>query len=186
MSHHGGGWGGDDGSLPVSSNDTWMREWSKIGKKLTPIIEWPLSMIFFVSDHPNFLSWHWSSCTVRLYTILPGVNFINVLRTNFLYEHCFSSYVLALSKNLYKKFARLTLMKLTAGYNRNYSIFQLLERQLCEQCSVGESESKNMFQVCLKNNQKRSDLESILPLFYEQLLSIQVFLQLLCAHSLGC
>jgi hypothetical protein len=44
-----------------------------------------------------------------------GVNFINVLRTNFLYEGNFSSYVLALSKNLYEKFARLTLMRLTEG-----------------------------------------------------------------------
>ncbi len=46
-----------------------------------------------------------------------GVNFINVKRANFSYEHRFSSYVLALSKNLYKKFARLTLMKLTEGRN---------------------------------------------------------------------
>jgi len=44
-----------------------------------------------------------------------GVNFINVKLTNFLYKLRFSSYVLALSKNLYEKFARLTLMKLTAG-----------------------------------------------------------------------
>ncbi len=42
------------------------------------------------------------------------VTFINVKRTNFSYERRFSSYVLALSKNLYKTFARLTLMKLTA------------------------------------------------------------------------
>ncbi len=42
-----------------------------------------------------------------------GVNFINVRCTNFLYERRFSSYVLALSKILYKKFARLKLMKLT-------------------------------------------------------------------------
>jgi len=47
--------------------------------------------------------------------LTPGVNFINVLRTNFSYERRFSSYVLALSKNLYKKFARLTLIKLTPG-----------------------------------------------------------------------
>jgi len=44
-----------------------------------------------------------------------GVNFINVKRTNFSYERHFSSYVLALSKNSYKKFARFTLMKLTVG-----------------------------------------------------------------------
>ncbi len=47
---------------------------------------------------------------------LSGVNFINILRTNFLHERRFSSYILALSKNLYKKFARLTLMKLTAAH----------------------------------------------------------------------
>ncbi len=45
---------------------------------------------------------------------ISGVNFINVC-TNFAYERRFSSYVLALSKNSYKKFAHLTLMKLTAG-----------------------------------------------------------------------
>ena len=44
-----------------------------------------------------------------------GVYFINVLRTNFLYKRHFSSYVLALKELSYKKFARLTLMKLTAG-----------------------------------------------------------------------
>jgi hypothetical protein len=44
-----------------------------------------------------------------------GVNFINVLRTIFLYECHFSSYVLALSKNLYKKRVQITLMKLTPG-----------------------------------------------------------------------
>ncbi len=48
-----------------------------------------------------------------------GVNFNNVLRTNFLYEHHFSSYVLALSKNLYKKRVQITLMKLTKGQMYN-------------------------------------------------------------------
>jgi len=43
----------------------------------------------------------------------PGVNFINIIRTNFSYERHFSSYVLALLKILYKKHARITLMKLT-------------------------------------------------------------------------
>ncbi len=45
----------------------------------------------------------------------PALNFINVKRTIFLYERRFSSYILALSKNLYKKFVRKTLMKLTPG-----------------------------------------------------------------------
>jgi hypothetical protein len=44
----------------------------------------------------------------------PGVNFINVLRSTFSYERRFSSYFLALLKNLYEKCARVTLMKLTA------------------------------------------------------------------------
>jgi len=43
-----------------------------------------------------------------------GVNFINVLHTNVVLA-AFSSYVLALSKNSYKKHARFSLMKLTAG-----------------------------------------------------------------------
>ncbi len=42
----------------------------------------------------------------------PIVNFINILCTNFLYEHCFSTYFLALFKNLYEKRAHKTLMKL--------------------------------------------------------------------------
>ena len=42
-----------------------------------------------------------------------GVNFINIIRTNFLYAFHFSSYLLALSKNLYEKRSRITLMKLT-------------------------------------------------------------------------
>jgi len=43
----------------------------------------------------------------------PAVNFINVNRACFSYEHLFSSYVLALNKFLYEKFARLTMMKLS-------------------------------------------------------------------------
>jgi len=46
-----------------------------------------------------------------------GVNFINILRARFSYEHLFSSYDLALNELLYEKFARLKLMKLTAGVN---------------------------------------------------------------------
>ncbi len=53
------------------------------------------------------------NCTSDTNGQRQGVNFINVLRTNFSYEHQFSSYVLALSKNLYEKFVRKTLMKLT-------------------------------------------------------------------------
>ncbi len=45
--------------------------------------------------------------------LLAGVNFINILHANFLYKRHFSSYVLALSKNSYKKCERITLMKLT-------------------------------------------------------------------------
>ncbi len=44
-----------------------------------------------------------------------GVNFINVKRVHFSYERLFSSYILALNKLSYEKFARLTLMKLTAS-----------------------------------------------------------------------
>jgi hypothetical protein len=46
----------------------------------------------------------------------PGVNFINVKRAHFSYERLFSSYVLALNELSYEKFARLTLMKLTADH----------------------------------------------------------------------
>jgi len=51
------------------------------------------------------------------------VNFINVksvFRTNVVLA-AFSSYVLALGKNSYGKFARLTLMKLTLGGHRTVS-----------------------------------------------------------------
>jgi len=44
-----------------------------------------------------------------------GVIFINILHTEISYERRFSSYVLALLKNLYEKRARITLMKLTTG-----------------------------------------------------------------------
>ncbi len=44
-----------------------------------------------------------------------GVNFINIILTNISYERRFPSYVLALLKNLYKKRASITLMKLTTG-----------------------------------------------------------------------
>ncbi len=51
---------------------------------------------------------------VRSYKIVsPIVNFINVLRENFMYESLFSRYVLALNKLLYEKHARKTLMKFT-------------------------------------------------------------------------
>jgi len=50
----------------------------------------------------------------------PVVNFINILRTNFSYEHHFGSFFCVhvsreklLKRCSYKKFARLTLMKLT-------------------------------------------------------------------------
>jgi len=52
-----------------------------------------------------------------------GVNFSNVKRSHFSYERLFSSYVLALNELSYEKFARLTLMKLTAGR--------------CPSCSIG-------------------------------------------------
>jgi len=45
------------------------------------------------------------------------------LHTNYLYERrfgSFSSYVLALAKNLYKKCARKMLMKMTPGFSRYY------------------------------------------------------------------
>jgi len=56
---------------------------------------------------------HYSGQAMSLYN--PGVNFINVLHTNFSYEHHFPRYILALSKLSYEKFSRLTLMKLTEG-----------------------------------------------------------------------
>jgi len=58
----------------------------------------------------KFVKWRKMLMKLRL-----GVNFINILSTNFSYKRHFSSYFLALSKNLYKKFVRLTLMKLTLG-----------------------------------------------------------------------
>jgi len=49
-----------------------------------------------------------------------GVNFINVIRAKNLYESlflaAFSSYILALAKNSYEKFARKMLMKSTHGH----------------------------------------------------------------------
>ncbi len=59
-----------------------------------------------------------------LMKLTPVVNFINFILANFLYERHFSSYVLALSKNLYKIFARLTLMKLTPGEDSYDYVFK--------------------------------------------------------------
>jgi len=50
-----------------------------------------------------------------------GVNFINILRTNFSYEPHFGSFFylrFGFGKNLYKKCVRITLMKLTIGVSR--------------------------------------------------------------------
>ncbi len=51
--------------------------------------------------------------------ITPGVNFINTLRTNFLYEtlfwQLFSSYKYVNKRHSYEKFVHLMLMKLTMG-----------------------------------------------------------------------
>jgi len=65
----------------------------------------------------------WSQSRKRLSASLTGVNFSNVRRTNFSYKHRFSSfYYLHVTRNKlpkwrsYKKFARLTLMKLTPGF----------------------------------------------------------------------
>jgi len=55
-----------------------------------------------------------------LVKLTTGVNFINVKHTNFSYELRFSSYVLALSKNLYEKFARKMLVKLTTGFPSSF------------------------------------------------------------------
>jgi len=61
-----------------------------------------------------------------------GIDFINVYvriaRTSVV-SAAFSSYVLALAKNLYKKGARKTLMKLTAGedHEMKISIFLLTQ-----------------------------------------------------------
>ncbi len=63
-----------------------------------------------------------------------SVNFINILRTNFSYERHFSSYVLALLKNLYKKCARIMLMKLTTAvfdYYANWLVKLNLELGPC-------------------------------------------------------
>ncbi len=61
-----------------------------------------------------------------------GVNFINIIRTNISYERSFSSYVLALLKNLHKKRARIMLMKLTTGrvFLENFSIKKVVGRSI--------------------------------------------------------
>jgi len=55
-----------------------------------------------------------STCGSRTTRCRQGVNFVNIIRTNFLYERrFFSSNILALLKNLYEKRACIMLMKLT-------------------------------------------------------------------------
>jgi len=70
-------------------------------------------------------------------------NFTNVKRTHISYKRLFSSYILALNKLSYKKFARLTFMKLTEGlkfhqhFTSNFVIqkcflsFSLIKAWLC-------------------------------------------------------
>ncbi len=72
-------------------------------------------MIFYESQLFRSLLQYKKNCLEsKTKLTCPRVNFINVLRTNFLYKHRFSSQILALSKNLCEKFAHLRLMKLTA------------------------------------------------------------------------
>ncbi len=82
----------------------WGRSRPKISRN--SIFEWPLSLTYSLSSQQR----------------LSGVNFINILRTNFSYEHCFGSffYVHVTREKLpkqcsYKKFVRKMLMKLTTG-----------------------------------------------------------------------
>ena len=66
-----------------------------------------------------------ATCRI-LMKLTSGVNFINVKRTNISYKRRSSSYVLALSKNLYEKRARKTLMKLTSGCEiKEWDVFLL-------------------------------------------------------------
>jgi len=59
-----------------------------------------------------------------LVKLTPGLNFINILRTIFLYESCFGSFFYVHvtrgklpKRRSYKKSVRKTLMKLTAGHS---------------------------------------------------------------------
>jgi len=61
-----------------------------------------------------------------------GVNFINVLRMIFSYKCRFSAYVLALSKNVYQKFVRLTLMKLTVGHTNTVEEYKYDSGTWCQ------------------------------------------------------
>jgi len=65
-----------------------------------------------------------------LMKLTPFANIINVVLANFSYENlffaAFSTYVLALAENLYKKSAQKTLMKLTP--NRRLNLEQIHER----------------------------------------------------------
>jgi hypothetical protein len=60
--------------------------------------------------------------------VKQGVNFINVLRTNFSYERRFGNVHVTRksyrNQCLYEKFARLTLMKLTAAVSLGKRIYQ--------------------------------------------------------------
>jgi len=79
---------------------------------------------FFIgSKHSNLITWVGKCVNAKLqfmltvcfihtqvcwgtYSMLPAVHFINVIRAHFLYKRLFSSYVLALAKNSYKKSAQ--------------------------------------------------------------------------------
>jgi len=79
----------------------------------------------------------------------PGVNFIDVKRAHFSYERLFSSYVLALNELSYKKFARLTLMKLTEDMKSSIPCYPFLLIQNEEGNNVDCTNAVffNLFQV---------------------------------------
>jgi len=86
------------------------------------------------TNFPSFL-WYWMRTNIRKHNpkfnlfYWTGVNFINIIRTNFSYERRFSSYVLALLKISYEKRMRATLMKLTTGQNF-LSYFQMERKRM--------------------------------------------------------
>ncbi len=89
-----------------------------------------LQIFYLNSEH-----WKRIENETNLDGLAPGVNFINIMGTNFSYERRFSSYVLTLLKNSYKNRARIRLMKLTTE-SFKFGFCYLCLKSICKCTSI--------------------------------------------------
>jgi len=94
-------------------------------------------MIFVMALPKIYIVNKWYNSTTIIVSLVSISS--TFLRTNFLYEHCFSSffsYVLALAKNLYEKCAHKTLMKLTTVFPLFYFLEYFMDKSSYQHIST--------------------------------------------------